>query len=142
MGLLLDLICSVLAIPFFLLGIVSKALATLLQEMLKSAVYIAIDLFAALLVGLFAEFIIYGFEEGALSALGAASGIIILIIVVIGILAAFAGEILIGIASLVYGILMILWGLLDGIANVCMTAHGALLGSILKRSQGGSRERQ
>ena len=56
MGLLLDLICSVLAIPFFLLGIVSKALATLLQEMLKSAVYIAIDLFAALLVGLFAEF--------------------------------------------------------------------------------------
>ena len=32
-------------------GIVSKALATLLQEMLKSAVYIAIDLFAALLVG-------------------------------------------------------------------------------------------
>ena len=136
MGLLLDLICSVLAIPFFLLGIVSKALATLLQEMLKSAVYIAIDLFAALLVGLFAEFIIYGFEEGALSALGAAAG------VVIGILAAFAGEILIGIASLVYGILMILWGLLDGIANVCMTAHGALLGSILKRSQGGSRERQ
>ena len=110
--------------------------------MLKSAVYIAIDLFAALLVGLFAEFIIYGFEEGALSALGAAAGIIILIIVVIGILAAFAGEILIGIASLVYGILMILWGLLDGIANVCMTAHGALLGSILKRSQGGSRERQ
>ena len=142
MGLLLDLICSVLAISFFLLGIVSKALATLLQEMLKSAVYIAIDLFAALLVGLFAEFIIYGFEEGALSALGAAAGIIILIIVVIGILAAFAGEILIGIASLVYGILMILWGLLDGIANVCMTAHGALLGSILKRSQGGSRERQ
>ena len=142
MGLLLDLICSVLAISFFLLGIVSKALATLLQEMLKSAVYIAIDLFAALLVGLFAEFIIYGFEEGALSALGAAAGIIILIIVVIGILAAFAGEILIGIASLVYGILMILWGLLDGIANVCMTAHGALLGSILKRSQEGSRERQ
>ena len=142
MGLILDLICSVLAIPFFLLGIVSKGLAILLQEMLKSAVYIAIDLFAALLVGLFAEFIIYGFEEGALSALGAAAGIIILIIVVIGILAAFAGEILIGIASLVYGILMILWGLLDGIANVCMTAHGALLGSILKRSQGGSRERQ
>ena len=33
MGLLLDLICSVLAISFFLLGIVSKALATLLQEM-------------------------------------------------------------------------------------------------------------
>ena len=142
MRLLLDLISSVLAIPFFLLGIVSKVLATLLQQMLKSAVYIAIDLFAALLVGLFAEFIIYGFEEGALSALGAAAGIIILIIVVIGILAAFAGEILIGIASLVYGILMILWGLLDGIANVCMTAHGALLGSILKRSQGGSRERQ
>ena len=74
--------------------------------------------------------------------MGAAAGIIILIIVVIGILAAFAGEILIGIASLVYGILMILWGLLDGIANVCMTAPGALLGSILKRSQGGSRERQ
>lgn len=143
MGLILDLICSVLAIPFFLLGIVSKGLAILLQEMLKSAVYIVIDLFAAFLVGVLAEFIIYGMEEGFLSALSTAAALIILILVVIGILAAmfgFVGEILVGIISLVSGILMVLWGLLDGIANTCMAAHGALLGSILKRSQEGSRK--
>mgnify|MGYP005780852815 FL=1 len=37
MGLISDLICGMLAIPFFLLGIVFRGLETLIEEMAKSA---------------------------------------------------------------------------------------------------------
>ena len=142
MGRILDLICGVLAIPFFLVGIICQGIDILVQEMLESAMYIAGYLILVLAVVALGALVVIGFREGALEALGRAAEVLIGIVIVCGILYAFfnaGGGLLAGIAVLFFGWPFLLaWWINRKLASGCMKAHGALLGNILKRSQEGN----
>ena len=130
MGLISDLICGMLAIPFFLLGIVFRGLEILIEEMAKSASRILSYFLIVLVLAAAGMWNLQAFQESFMEFLSRAARTAIVLAIAFH-LRRSINNIFLGVMQL---ILCIPKAICKGFADISFKIHETMLGSMLKRS--------
>ena len=130
MGLISDLICGMLAIPFFLLGIVFRGLEILIEEMAKSASRILSYFLIVLVLAAAGMWNLQAFQESFMEFLSRAARTAIVLAIAFH-LRRPINNIFLGVMQL---ILCIQKAICKGFADISFKIHETMLGSMLKRS--------